>query len=265
VIFADDFESYTSVAALRARWDVSYGNIRVATETGNFFAGSRGVELTNPRQTAELSNELGRRMIDEQDVVFIRWYSRFDSSFDVLGSSHNGGGVSAHYFMGSMATPGVPADGYNKFLVSYECWRDAAATPNPGDLNVYVYHPEQRDNYGDHFFPDGTVMPNTSRPGNFGPYFVRRPIRRPELNRWYAYELMVRANTPGRRDGRIAMWLDGALVADFPNLRLRDTPTLRMDRFGLSLHTRSNPAAETRKYYDNVVVARSYIGPLATP
>ena len=55
----------------------------------------------------------------------------------------------------------------------------------------------------------------------------------PVLGRWYSYELMVKANTPGQRDGRIAMWLDGKLIADFPNLRLRETSALKIDRFGL--------------------------------
>ena len=97
-----------------------------------------------------------------------------------------------------------------------------AATASPGLLNVYLYHPEQRSDYGDHFFPSGLVMPNTSVPYDFGPGFAARPELVPELDRWYCYEYMVRANTPNQRDGRITVWLDGELVADFPNLRLRD-------------------------------------------
>jgi hypothetical protein len=90
-------------------------------------------------------------------------------------------------------------------------------------------------------------MPDTSRPGNFGRNFVKRPNVIPALGRWYAYEVMVRANTPGQRDGRIALWLDGKLIADFKNLRLRDIPSLTIDRFDLALHIHSNTRAETRK------------------
>ena len=50
---------------------------------------------------------------------------------------------------------------------------------------------------------------------------------------------------------------------DFPNLRLRDIDTLKIDRFGLSFHIGSNPAGETKKWYDNVVAATSYIGPVS--
>jgi hypothetical protein len=73
---------------------------------------------------------------------------------------------------------------------------------------------------------------------------------------------MLHANTPGLRDGRVTCWVDGVLLADFPNLRLRDVAALTIDRFGLSLHSRSNAAGETRKWYDNVVAATAYIGPL---
>jgi hypothetical protein len=156
----------------------------------------------------------------------------------------------------------VPANGTNKFLVSYEAWRDQTSQLNPGKLNVYVYHPEQRDQWGDHFYPTGIVSPFTLTPFNFGPDFVARPDVTPELGRWYSYELMVRANTPGQRDGRIAIWLDGALVADFTNLRLRETTSLKIDQFTLDLHVRSNTRAVARKWFDNVVAATSYIGPM---
>ena len=177
----------------------------------------------------------------------------------MLGSSHAGSTISAHY-----CCPGVRADGYNKFLVSYEAWRDNTATANPGRLNAYVYHPEQRDIWGDHFFPTGIVLPFSSVPFDFGPEFVSRPDVTPVLGRWYCYELMVKANTPGQRDGRIAFWLDGQLIADFPNLRLRETTALKIDRFTLDLHVRNNNLAVARKWYDNVVAATSYIGPMVS-
>jgi hypothetical protein len=75
---------------------------------------------------------------------------------------------------------------------------------------------------------------------------------------------MVQANMPGRRDGRIAFWLDGQLIADFQNLRLRETTALAIDRFTLDLHVHTNSLAPARKWYDNVVAATSYIGPLAS-
>ncbi len=141
-------------------------------------------------------------------------------------------------------------------------WRGDTATASPGQLNMYVYHPEQRSNYGDHFFQNGDVMPNTSIKDDFGPNFVSRPTVIPSLDAWHCYELMVKANTPGLRDGRIAGWLDGVLVMDFMNLRLRDVSSLTLNRVGVGLHIGTNPNGVAKKWVDNVVVAKSYIGPL---
>ncbi len=265
VIFADDFESYGKPADLNQRWDAVYQNqyVGLTTVAANVLAGKQALEFTLPQETAELSDATDKVLTDEQDVLFLRYYSKFEPPFDVVGSSHNGSSISAHYFINGQATPGVPADGMNKFLANLENWRGDAATASPGVLNIYLYHPGQRSMWGDHFFTTGLVDPNTSIPYDFGPGFVSRPDLIPELGRWYCYEYMVRANTPGQSDGRIAAWLDGKIVADFPNLTLRTVASLKIDRFGLSFHIFSNPNGEAKKLYDNVVAAKSYIGPLA--
>jgi hypothetical protein len=264
VIFFDDFESYAAPADLNKTYDSVYqlNQIRIATEAGSFHAGKKGLEFKVPKQDAELSNAVDKVLPQERDLLFLRYYSKFMPPFDVVGSSHNGSIISAHYFVNGNATPGVPADGKNKFLAALEDWRGEAATKSPGPLNVYIYHPEQRSQWGDHFFPTGTVLPNSSLKADFGPSFVSRPDVTPDLGKWYCYEFMVKANTPGKRDGRIAFWLDGKLTADFQNLRLRDIDSLKIDRFQLALHIGSNKTGETKKWYDDVVAASSYIGPM---
>jgi len=265
VVFADDFESYTQASQLNQRWDAVYQNqyVAITTSSANVYAGKQALEFTLPQQAAELSDSTDKVISPERDVLFLRYYSMFQPPYDVVGSSHNGSSISAHYFTNGQATPGVPADGTNKFLANLENWRGDATTLSPGDLNVYIYRPGQRSQWGDHFFPTGLVMPNTSIPFDFGPTFVSRPDIIPELGRWYCYEFMVKANTPAQLDGRIAAWLDGKLVMDFQNLRLRDTSSLKIDRFGISFHIYSNPNGQAKKWYDNVVAATSYIGPLS--
>lgn len=264
VIFADDFESYAKASDIGKRWDNMYQNqyVGITTTAANVYAGKQALEFTLPQQTAELSDAVEKAVSPELDVLFLRYYGKFQPPYDVTGSSHNGSSISAHYQVNGQSTPGVPADGTNKFLANLENWRGDSTTPSPGDLNVYIYHPEQRSQWGDHFFPTGLVMPNTSIPFDFGPAFVSRPDIIPELDRWYSYELMVKANTPGQRDGRIAAWLDGKLVMDFQNLRLRDVATLTIDRFAVCFHIGSNPNGEAKRWYDNVVAAKSYIGPV---
>lgn len=264
VIYADGFEDYSQASDLNRKWDAVYQNqdIRIATESANVYFGKKALEFTVPQQNNELSNATDKLVNPERDGLFLRYYSKFQPPYDVVGSSHNGSSISAHYFINGQATPGVPANGTNKFLINLENWRGDVGTISPGPLNVYVYHPEQRSQYGDHFFPSGMVLPNSSLAFDFGRNFVSRSDVTPELGRWYCYEYMVQANAPGQRNGRIAFWLDGKLIADFGNLRLRDLETLKIDRFGLSFHIGSNPNGETKKWYDNVVAASSYIGPL---
>jgi hypothetical protein len=261
VIFVDDFESYASAASLSTRWNVARhpANIRIATELGNFFSGSKALEFTVPRQSSEVSNSAIKYVSPGRDVLFLRYYAKFDAGFNVLGSSHNGSTISARY-----CCPGQRADGFNKFFVSYEAGREDTSTANPGKLNTYIYHPDQRGVWGDHFFPPGRVVPFDRVPGNFGPEFVARPDFIPVLGRWYCYELMVKANTPGQRDGRVAMWLDGRLISDFPNLRLRETTALKIDQFTIDLHVRRNALGAAKKWYDNIVAATSYIGPMVS-
>jgi len=243
--------------------------MRIAEEPANVHHGKRAVEFANPQQPEGLTVELRREIKNEQDVVFLRFYAKFEKGYDhPRGSSHNGGLIAAHYFPNGRATPGFPADGRNKFLVNFETER--GDSPSPGRLNIYVYHPEQGGSFGDHIFPTGKVVPSIIRspappPISFGPHFVSRPDFIPELDRWYCYEYMVKANTPGQRDGRMAFWVDGKLIADSPNFRFRDIESLKIDLFGIALFMRPNDIRENKKWFDDVVAATSYIGPIVKP
>ena len=58
--------------------------------------------------------------------------------------------------------------------------------------------------------------------------------------------------------------MDGKLIADFPNLRLRDTENLKIDWFGIGLHIGSNKVRTNKKWFDDVVAATSYLGPIVS-
>ena len=108
----------------------------MATETANVFGGSQSLELTVPEQDEELSNATDKVLTEELDLLFLRYYSKFQAPYDVVGSSHNGSMISAHYFIDGNATPGIRANGTNKFLVNYENWRGETATPSPGEWRM---------------------------------------------------------------------------------------------------------------------------------
>ena len=154
------------------------------------------------------------------------------------------------------------ADGSNKFGVLLDTWRPQQQIPSPGHLVTYVYHMDQGNRWGDQFFPSGRVIPPDRE--LFGEQFVSRPDFIPERDRWYCYELMVKANVPGERDGRVAFWVDGRLVGDFPNLRFRNVASLKSNRIALGFYTDNRRVRkDVTMWYDDVVAATSYIGPEA--
>lgn len=290
VLRFDNFEEeYGPTNPLSSKWNVN-GDTRLSSAAAH--GGTAGVEFRIPNSpTAEVGAGI-TLSIPGQNVVFLRYYSKFDSSFGVWGSSHNGASVSSSYWVGPGSGPGIKADGYNKFHVGIEnAYLDPNGSPSgirqfldtmgfttwqtlpsPGVINAYVYWPEQRSIWGDHWYPNGKIIPFDPSLGNNNSFtgFTPRPNIVPQLDRWYCWELMVKANTCSAvdncvADGRVAFWLDGALIVDWPNLTLRKTPVLTMDLITLGLHANPNPAPATKKFVDDVVIATQYIGPKMAP
>ena len=59
--------------------------------------------------------------------------------------------------------------------------------------------------------------------------------------------------------------VDGKLKADFPDLRLRDVESLKINRISIDMYCNNRrTSAPVKIWYDDIVAARSYIGPRAT-
>ena len=58
-------------------------------------------------------------------------------------------------------------------------------------------------------------------------------------------------------------WQDGVLIADWQNVRFRDVTTLKIDQIELD-NGGQGSTQQDDKWYDNLVMASSYIGPMAT-
>jgi pyruvate formate-lyase activating enzyme-like uncharacterized protein len=69
-------------------------------------------------------------------------------------------------------------------------------------------------------------------------------------------------NTPGTRDGRVAVWQDGILIAEWLNVRFRDVGTVKIDEIQLE-NGGQGSSQQNNKWYDNLVIAKKYIGPMA--
>ena len=81
-------------------------------------------------------------------------------------------------------------------------------------------------------------------------------------NRWLCIEMKVKLNSPGQRDGKLRVWLDGSEVFRHSRMRYRTVDTVKIR----SIHDqfRSDRRRFTsggQFWVDNIIVARRYIGP----
>jgi len=272
VVFADGFETTESGRLPggyrkgdEKKWDTSGGDCVITDRPENVHGSGKALEMTIVRPGTGLPAGAGvaKYFEDGCDTLFLRYYAKFGKDVELYhGGAHNGGGIAARAPGVPQACPGVRADGSNKFTVVLDTWRPSEEIPSPGWLVVYVYHMDQGGRWGDQFFPSGRVFPGSRE--MFGEEFVPRPDFVPEQGSWHCYELMVKANVPGDRDGRIAFWVDGRLLADFPNLRLRNTERLKANRIDLGIYTHNRrDVTDIKMWYDDVVAATEYIGPQA--
>lgn len=250
VVLADNFEDCSKSVDLRKKWNymVWDENDRLITDDPqNVHAGKKALEFTL-RQGGEAGHGAIRQFPQGYDILFVRYYVKFDKDDDFYNSAHDGANIAAlapGFPPERPFTAGTRADGRNKFMASLDTWRlrrmNPVPTP-PGELVIYCYHPEQRGRYGDNFYPQ--------------PKFLV------ERDRWYCCELMLKANTVGRRDGRAAFWVDGKLRGDFAGLRLRDVDSLKINFLSIGFYIGNNRIRDNRMWYDDLVAATSYIGPM---
>src|SRR5439155_9338313 len=118
VIFADDFESYTTPDQAKIRWGDGNGTqrMRIATEANHVYSGAKAIEFSLPVSTTEISCALWKVLSPEQDTVYMRMYQKFDVNYaNTYGANHNGIRLSAKYPETAGTMP--PTDGTGFFLV----------------------------------------------------------------------------------------------------------------------------------------------------
>jgi len=268
VVFADGFEEIegTRMAAVGQeqkgnRWDSSAGTVTIVQEPEKVHTGSKAAQMT---YEVPSSHNAVKQFKDGFDTLHVRYYMKYHPEFP--GCHHTGmcilaGAPGVTLAMGSAT--GVVPDGRSHFVALLDTLppRRRSTTPLPGNIDVYCYHMDQARKWGDLLFPTGEVMPSENS-WLFAENFVPRPDVNAERGRWYCYELMVQANTPGKRDGRVAFWVDGKLAGDFPNLRFRTDEALKPNHVIIVGHS-SRVQPNQTLWYDDVVAATSYIGPRA--
>ena len=248
VIFADDFES----GKLGEKWDETgnpNGNVLGFADPSQPALGKRCVKVE-----AHLGKDMGggfTKWFEPADGLFFRFYTKFDPNCDYVhhfvtlrANKGQRGGEKWSGFGGA----GLKPEGSERFSTAIEPWGDWGKNPPPGKWNFYAYWHEMTKS------PDGKYWGN-SFPVPEAPVIPK--------DRWICVEFFLRHNTPGQPDGEHAFWIDGALQGHWKGINWRKTPGLRANALTLESYftDRWTKNAVNTVYFDNVVIARDYIGP----
>ncbi len=253
VIFADDFES----GNLGAGWD----------ETGNpkgkvlAFA-APGADARFGKRCLSVEAHLGQdtgggltKWFEPADTIFIRFYTRFAAGCDYIhhfvtlrANKSLRGGDKWSGFGGA----GLKPEGHERFSTAIEPWGNWGRWTAPGRWNFYSYWHEMEPSKDAKYWGNSFGVPTA-------PIIPR--------DRWICVEFMLKHNTPGSPDGEQAFWIDGELQGHWRGVNWRTSAELKANALTLESYVTDrwtkNPT--NMVFFDNVAIARRYLGPVALP
>ena len=156
-----------------------------------------------------MSHGVGKDFEEGFDTLHVRYYMKYHREFP--GCHHTGvclwaGAPGMVLRSGTdMSATGVRPNGQSHFSAQLDTappWTGLSDRA-PGRSNIYCYHMDQAGRFGDQFFASGLARSPEGK-GPFGESFVPRADFSADLDRWYCYEFMIAAGTPGAHDGRAA-------------------------------------------------------------
>src|SRR5262245_51568295 len=285
VLLAEDFES-GAIDDLGKRWTEVLNKdgkpLGFADDTPASSSGKRCLEIT-----ATLHHDNGGHLFAPLargvDAAFARFYVKFPKDAGYV-----------HHFVWLGGTnpvtrwpqpnAGVLPPGDARFNVGIEPWGERGRVGPPGIWTFYVYWNEMKISADKRYWGNGL-----------------HPVEDQVVprDRWQCVEVMVKLNSKPEdlesRDGELALWLDGRLVAHFKKgaprgpwtglgfrlldqggepfegFRWRTSDALRVSNFWLEHYVTeeslrrngvADPPATNSVRFDDVVVATEYIGPI---
>lgn len=175
------------------------------------------------------------------DTVYYRFYSRFEPGYE-MGGGVKGPGVSAKR-KGNPGggTAGIKPKGDDKFSARI-CFN------KNGQPYIYYYHMDM------------------GRWGSNANQHIGTPVSM-QPGQWYCLEMMLQANDPDKKNGVLKLWIDGALKVHKQDIRFRTIDELKINWANHSAYFGGNWTSpkDQDRFEDNMVAARSYIGPVILP
>ncbi|MBL9134581.1 MAG: hypothetical protein JNK85_01870 [Verrucomicrobiales bacterium] len=253
VIFADRFDGDD----LGKGWD------EVGNKGGNVLrwadpASKLGLGPRCLRVEAHLGRDTGgglTKWFAPADIVFIRFYTKFAADCDYVHhfvTLRANKGLQGGERWSGFGGAGLKPDGTERFSTAVEPWGDWGRNPPPGRWNFYSYWHEMKVSRDGKFWGNSFAVPES-------PVIPR--------DRWIAVEFMLKHNTPGKPDGAQAFWIDGVLQGHWTGINWRKSEALKANALTVESYItdRWTQNATNVVFFDNVVIARSYIGPVKAP
>lgn len=249
IVLTEDFENFDA-----KNWsDVKDKGALKIVDGGH--TGKKCLEIT-----ATLEENTGGhlyKMLDPGlDRCYLRFYVKFEKEHDYI-----------HHFVHltgyNPATKwpqggaGELPEGDKRFSTGIEPWGNWGKFEPPGAWHFYSYWCEMKKSKDDKYWGN-----------SFAP---DKPIQ-VERDKWICVEMMLKCNSyKDKSDGEQAFWIDGKLAAKWDGFKWRTDPKLKVNGIWILYYItesagQQNHVKEPRKvnkvYFDDIVVARSYIGPI---
>jgi hypothetical protein len=275
VIFVDDFESWQQhgTSPLASTWQVRSNTVSqtravpgTVSVDGSAGLGENVLEIAcwtqgTGSQVGGLALKLGNYshanegLGDGYDDLYVRYYMKFDKTYRAVrnhGTNLGGRDVrrSDAAWVGMAGIRDVSTRGY--FYSGVQPRGELGGREL--EMGFYSYHLDKKGPWGENYEVGREV-----------------PI---QVGQWYCVERHMRLNTvdpsqpdPANRDGLEELWIDGRLTIRKEGVRFRRVPHLHITFFSLETYYHGLPeqyvgSNPIKVYFDNVAIARTYIGPI---
>ena len=244
IVFFEDFEQ----ASYYTHWGQSSAPGNVGRVGSPLFDGDWSLHIQVPQgQHTGIGwqFEFTDQGLAEPEEIYFRYYMYLGDNWRRSAGGEIGKlpGIAGTYGVaGWGGRPSHGDDGWSARMSN----RDLGAHVEPG---YYCYHADMTGIYGDNWYWGGDA------------YLDRQ--------RWYCIETYCKMNSitggEGNNDGILRGWVDGQLVFEKSNIDFRDVDRLKIEMIWFNVYVGGTWTAEQDMdaYFDNMVIAASYIGPRA--
>ncbi|MHC4394323.1 MAG: InlB B-repeat-containing protein [Planctomycetota bacterium] len=275
VVFVENFEE-GSIGAVTARWDSAKNSslMSLTTDIPLASSGLNSLLITHVQADTDGAH-LYTRLLPGYDELYFRFYTKFDTLCNTI-----------HHF--------VHMGGYNPPTP----WPQGGAGIRPDGTDRVSTGIEPHSTWYWDFYAYWMEMRGNPVPDKYwGNDFINDPSFTAPKGQWICVEAMMKMNNPTtERNGELALWVNGEpwyvgaqlashLGEGFPNgywlwdsffpdigsppfdgFRWRSTEDLKINWVWLLVYISSleDPGHINKIWFDDVVVATEYIGPIST-